>query len=180
MERIRQLMGEILVYCFVVVLLTGGFLAFFYTPGNEVVSYSGSYEPLRGTPMSVAYASILHISLDVRSGLYMRQLHYSSSTLLVIGTVVWALLGRFRFALAVLGLGVLGALSGFGVTDDSLSDTVLGRLPTLWWYGLHLLSALAVGATLVTSSRREAARQPRTLPLVVMSLGLTFLAIFGF
>jgi hypothetical protein len=179
MERIRQLVGEMLIYCFVVVLLTGGFLAFFYTPGNQVVSYSGSYEPLRGTPMSAAYASILRISYEVQSGLYMRQLHYSSSILLVIGTVVWALLGRFRYALAVLGLGVLGGLSGFGAADDLLTGTVLERLPTLWWYGLHLLLALAVGATLVTSLRREAARHPRTLPFVAMSLGLTVLAIFG-
>jgi hypothetical protein len=179
MERMRQLVGEMLIYCFVVVLLTGGFLAFFYTPGNEVVAYSGSYEPLRGVSMSTAYASILHIGFEVQSGLYIRQLHYSSSILLVIGTVFWALLGRFRYALAVLGLGVLGALAGFGAADDLLTGTVLERLSTPWWYGLHLLAALAVGAMLVISSRREAARHPRTFSFVVMSIGLSLLVVFG-
>jgi hypothetical protein len=178
MNRIRQLLGEMLLYCFAAVLLTGGFLAFFYTPGNQVMSYSGLYEPLRGVTISTAYNSILHISYEVQSGLYVRQLHYSSSILLLIGTVVWALLGRFRYALAVLGLGVLGGLSGFGAADDLLTGTFLEHVSTLWWYGLHLLLALAVGATLVISSRREAARQPRTLPFVAMSLGLAALAIF--
>ncbi|MGN9845289.1 hypothetical protein ACTMTI_44930 [Nonomuraea sp. H19] len=61
MERARQLVGEMLIYCFVVVLLTGGFLAFFYTPDGQTVSYGGSYEPLRGVPMSAAYDSVLRI-----------------------------------------------------------------------------------------------------------------------
>ncbi|GAA0388332.1 hypothetical protein Acor_53740 [Acrocarpospora corrugata] len=62
--------------------------------------------------------------------------------------------------------------------DDLLSGTALGRLPTPWWYGLHLLTALAVGTALIISSRREAAEHPRTLRLVALSLGLTALAIF--
>jgi quinol-cytochrome oxidoreductase complex cytochrome b subunit len=179
MERARQLVGEMLVYCFVVVLLTGGFLAFFYTPSGQTVPYNGAYEPLLGIPMSAAYDSILKISYEVRGGLFMRQLHHSSAVLLGIGIVVWVLLGRFRYALAVLGLGMLGGLSGYAAADDLLSGTVLAKLPIPWWYGLHLLVALAVGAALVISSRREAARHPRTLPFVALSLGLTVLVIFG-
>ncbi|MEU6741995.1 hypothetical protein [Streptosporangium sandarakinum] len=179
MERIRQLVGEMLVYLFVVLLLTGGFLAFFYAPSNEVASYSGSYEPLRGTPMSDAYASALDISLDVRGGLLIRQLHHTSSILLVLGTILWALLGRFRYALAALGLAALAALSGYGAVDDLLSGTVLGKLPVPLWYGLHLLTALAVGAVLVVSSRREAARRPRTPVLIALSIGLTVLAVLS-
>jgi hypothetical protein len=179
MERAKQLVGEMLVYCFVVVLLTGGFLAFFYTPDGHMVAYNGAYEPLWGAPMSAAYNSILEIGFEVRGGLLLRHLHHSSSVLLVTGTVVWVLLGRFRYALAVLGLGVLGGLSGYVAADDLLSGTVLAELPIPWWYGLHLLVALAVGAALVISSRREAARHPRTLPFVALSLGLTILAIFG-
>ncbi|WP_405142021.1 hypothetical protein OG589_32940 [Sphaerisporangium sp. NBC_01403] len=174
----RQLVGEMLMYCFVVVLLTGGFLAFFYTPSGQMVSYGGTYEPLRGVPMSAAYDSILKISFDVRGGLLMRQLHHSSSVLLVLGTVVWAMLGRFRYALVVLGLGVLGGLAGYGAADDLLSATVLGKLPVPLWYALHLLVASAVGTVLVISSRREAARHPRTLRFVALGLGLTVLVFF--
>ncbi|MGP3955746.1 hypothetical protein ACTWPT_07085 [Nonomuraea sp. 3N208] len=177
MERARQLVGEMLVYCFVVVLLTGSFLAFFYTPDGQMVPYDGSYEPLRGVPMSAAYDSVLRISFEVRGGLPIRQLHHSSSVLLVLGTVVWALLGRFRYVLALLGLGLvlLSGLAGYGSADDLLSDTVLGKLPIVLWYGLHVLAALVLGATLVISSHREAARHPRTPAFVALSLALTAL-----
>ncbi|MEO3859962.1 hypothetical protein [Acrocarpospora sp. B8E8] len=57
MEQTRQLVGEMLVCCFVVVLLTGGFLAFFYTPSSQMVLYDGAYEQLRAVPMSAAYNS---------------------------------------------------------------------------------------------------------------------------
>ncbi|MFB9891608.1 hypothetical protein [Planobispora takensis] len=179
MERARQLLGEMLVYCFAVVLLTGGFLAFFYKPSGEAVLYGGGYEPLRGVTLSAAYDSILYIGFDVRGGAFIRGLHHHSSILLGLGTVAWLLLGRFRYAFAVLGLGAFAGISGYGAADDLLSGTFLGKAPIPLWYGLHLLVAVAVGAVLVVSSRREAARQPRTVPFVVLSIGLTLLAVFG-
>lgn len=180
MERARQLVGEMLVYCFVVVLLTGAFLALFYTPSGQTTPYDGSYEPLRGVMMSEAYDSVLRTTLDVRGGVLMRQLHHQSSILLVLGTVVWALLGRFRYTLALLGLGLglLGGLAGYGSVDDLLAGTVLGKLPIPLWYGLHLLAALAMGIVLVISSRREAARDPRTSAFMALGLGLAVLVIF--
>ncbi|WP_049562742.1 hypothetical protein [Nonomuraea sp. SBT364] len=48
MRVYKTLMSELLVHCFVVVLLTGAaFLAFFYPPGDRM-TYWGTYEPLRG------------------------------------------------------------------------------------------------------------------------------------
>lgn len=94
MQRMRQLVGEMLVYCFVMVLLTGGFLALFYTPGSQTTVYDGSYAPLRGVMMSEAYASSLRITLELRGGVLMRQLHHESSVLLVVGAAVWILLPR--------------------------------------------------------------------------------------
>lgn len=180
MERARQLVGEMLVYCFVVVLLTGAFLAFFYAPDGGMVAYNGGYEPLRGVSMSAAYDSVLRLSFDVRGGLLIRQLHHSSATLLALGTVIWALLGRFRYVPALLGLGLamLSGLAGYGSADDLLSGTVLGRVPIMAWYGLHVLTALTLAAILVISSRREAARQPRTPEFVALSLALTALVFF--
>ncbi|WP_169983882.1 hypothetical protein [Microbispora sp. H10836] len=166
-------MGEILVYWYVLVLLTGGYLAFSYVPSGETLSYTGVYEPLRGVPMSAAYHSILDISFDDHGGLIARQLHHRFQILLALGTVVWALLGRYRYALPVLGLAALGALAGYGSADDLLSGTFLARVPIPVWYGLHLVVALAIGAVLVVSSRREAALQHRTAGFVAASLGLT-------
>ncbi|MFF5110464.1 hypothetical protein [Streptosporangium sp. NPDC000509] len=174
----RQLVGEMLVYCFVAVLLTGGFLAFFYVPSGQTVIYSGPYEPLWGTPMSAAYNSLLNLSFDARGGLFVRQLHHTSSVLLVLGTIFWVLLGRLRYAFAALGLGLLAALAGYGAADDLLSGTVLGKPPIPVWYGLHLLLAVAVGAVLMISSRKEAARQPRTPAFIALGIGLTVLVIF--
>ncbi|RVX45044.1 hypothetical protein EDD27_7821 [Nonomuraea polychroma] len=181
MERARQLVGEMLLYYYVVVvLLTGIFLAFFYTPDGQMVPYTGSYEPLRGVPMSAAYQSVLGISFDVSGGLFIRQLHHSSSVLLAVGTLIWAMLGHFRYVPALLGLGLalLGALAGYGSADDLLSGTVLGKIPIVLWYGLHVLTALALAATLVISSRREAARRPRTPAFVALSVALTALVFF--
>jgi quinol-cytochrome oxidoreductase complex cytochrome b subunit len=180
MERARQLVGEMLLYCFAVVALTGGFLAFYYVPDGREVFYNGSYTPLHGVPMSAAYHSALDLSFDVRGGLLMRQLHLESTVVLFLGTVVWVVLGRLRYslALATLGFVVLGGIGGYGAADDLMFGTVLGRVPIVAWYGLHLAMALAVGAALVTASRRETAQRPRTLGFTALSIALAVLAIF--
>ncbi len=175
MERARQLVGEMLIWCFLIVMLSGGYLALHYSPSDATVLYDGSYEPLRGVEMSSAYSSELKLAFDTPGGLYARRLHYSSALVLMMGTVGWGLLGRFRYALAVLLLGGLTVLAGFGAADDLLSGTVLGRVPVPVWYGLHLAAALAVVTVLVISSRREAARQPRTVGFVALSIALTLL-----
>src|SRR4051794_10872502 len=62
------LLGEIALYSFIILLLTGTFLTFFFKPSMAEVIYDGSYDPLRGVSMSQAYASTLDISFDVRGG----------------------------------------------------------------------------------------------------------------
>ncbi|WP_432927818.1 hypothetical protein ACQPZZ_00320 [Microbispora sp. CA-135349] len=178
MNRVRQATGEMLVYLFAAFLITGGVLAFSYVPSGETVAYTGGYEPLRGVQMSAAYHSILDISMDVRGGLLARQLHHHCAVLLGLGTVVWALLGRFRYALPALGLAAVAAIGGYGSADDLLSGTFLARVPIPVWYGLHLVAALAIGVLLVVSCRREAARQPRTAGFVAVTLGLTAMLVF--
>ena len=49
------LLGEIALFSFIVLLLTGTFLALFFDPSMEEVVYDGSYTPLRGIEMSQAY-----------------------------------------------------------------------------------------------------------------------------
>ena len=63
------MLGEIALWSFVVLLLSGVFLTLWYKPSMGEVFYQGSYDPLRGIPMSEALASTLHISFDVRGGL---------------------------------------------------------------------------------------------------------------
>src|SRR4051795_8659252 len=70
------MLGEIALYSFIVLLLTGTFLTLWFKPSMTEVVYNGSYLPLNGVRMSEAYASTLDISFDVRGGLLMRQIHH--------------------------------------------------------------------------------------------------------
>src|SRR4028118_840879 len=67
------MLGEIALYTFIILLLTGSYLALFYTPSLGEVVYEGSYVPLKGVTMSEAYASSLDIRLDARAGLRLRR-----------------------------------------------------------------------------------------------------------
>src|SRR5215210_9152169 len=77
------MLGEIALWSFVILLLTGVFLTLWFTPSMGEVTYQGSYNELRGVGMSEAYASSLNISFDVRGGLLMRQMHHWAAMLFV-------------------------------------------------------------------------------------------------
>src|SRR6201985_3032735 len=70
------LLGEIALYSFIVLLLTGVYLSLFFDPSMVDVTYHGVYQPLRGVEMSKAFASTLDISFEVRGGLFVRQVHH--------------------------------------------------------------------------------------------------------
>ena len=70
------MLGEVALYSFVILLLSGTFLTFWFDPSQRDVVYHGAYTPLSGVSMSAAYASTLHLSFDVRGGLLMRQIHH--------------------------------------------------------------------------------------------------------
>ena len=62
------MIGELGLYCFVVLVLTGVYLVLL-RPQRPPVVYDGSYGPLRGVEMTEAYRSALELSFDVRAGL---------------------------------------------------------------------------------------------------------------
>ena len=92
--------GEVALYSFVILLLSGTFLTFFFDPSMAHTTYEGSYKPLYGLEMSVAYASSLDISFDIRGGLFMRQVHHWAALLFVAAMSVHMLrvffTGAFR------------------------------------------------------------------------------------
>ena len=77
------MLGEVALYSFIVILLSGTFLTFFFQASMAEVVYNGSYVPLKGLEMSAAYASTLDISFDIRGGLLMRQIHHWAALLFV-------------------------------------------------------------------------------------------------
>ena len=78
-EHWSFMLGEIALYSFIVVLLSGTYLTLFFKPSMIEIVYNGSYVPLKGVEMSEAYASTLDISFDIRGGLLMRQVHHWSA-----------------------------------------------------------------------------------------------------
>ncbi|MDP9466283.1 MAG: cytochrome bc complex cytochrome b subunit [Actinomycetota bacterium] len=131
------MLGEIALYTFVILLLSGTYLSFFYTPSLTEVVYDGSYIPLKGVTMSQAYASTLDISFDVRGGLIMRQIHHWSALLFMASIVVHLMrvyfTGAFRkpreinwiIGVTLLVLGIAEGFAGYSLPDDLLSGTGL-------------------------------------------------------
>ncbi|MDI6908964.1 cytochrome bc complex cytochrome b subunit [Nocardioides sp.] len=129
------MLGEIALWSFVVLLLTGVFLTLWFTPSMGEVQYNGSYDQLRGIHMSEAYASSLRISFDVRGGLLMRQMHHWAAMLFVASMMVHLLrvffTGAFRkprelnwvIGCLLLILGTLEGFTGYSLPDDLLSGT---------------------------------------------------------
>ena len=131
------LLGEAALYCFVVLVATGTYLTFFFSPSQGEVVYDGSYAPLVGVTMSQAYESTLRISFDVRAGLVIRQMHHWAA-LLFIAVIVAHLArifftGAFRrprelnwmFGVTLLLLGMVNGFAGYSLVDDQLSGTGL-------------------------------------------------------
>ncbi len=131
------MLGEIALWSFVVLLLTGVFLTFWFKPSMGETVYNGSYPQLRGIEMSEAYASTLDISFDVRGGLLMRQMHHWAAMLFVAAMFVHLmrvfLTGAFRkprelnwiIGGVLLLLGIIEGFAGYSLPDDLLSGTGL-------------------------------------------------------
>ena len=129
------MLGEIALWSFVVVLLTGVFLTLWFRPSMVEVTYMGSYDQLRGVHMSEAYASSLDISFDVRGGLLMRQMHHWAANIFIASMMVHMMrvffTGAFRkprelnwvIGSLLLILGTLEGFTGYSLPDDLLSGT---------------------------------------------------------
>jgi ubiquinol-cytochrome c reductase cytochrome b subunit len=129
------LLGEIALYSFIILLLSGTFLTFWFDPSQREVLYEGSYQPLEGLHMSAAYASTLHISFEVRGGLLMRQIHHWAALIFMAAIVVHLMrvyfTGAFRkprefnwiIGVGLLTLGIVEGFLGYSLPDDLLSGT---------------------------------------------------------
>jgi len=129
------LLGEIALYSFIILLLSGTFLSFWFDPSQREVIYEGSYEALEGLEMSAAYASTLHISFEVRGGLLMRQIHHWAALIFMAAIVVHLMrvyfTGAFRkprefnwiIGVGLLTLGIVEGFLGYSLPDDLLSGT---------------------------------------------------------
>jgi len=130
-------LGEIALYCFIVLVVTGIFLALFFHASQAVVVYHGSYHPLAGVPMSDAYSSVLDLSWNVRAGLLVRQVHHWAALVFVAALIIHLMrmffTGAYRrprrinwlIGLSLLLLVGFNGLMGYSLPDDLLSGTGL-------------------------------------------------------
>ncbi|MFD3400117.1 cytochrome bc complex cytochrome b subunit [Kribbella sp. NPDC058693] len=144
------MLGEIALYSFIILILTGIFLTFWFRPSMAEVEYQGSYSLLKGLHMSEAYESAVNISFDVRGGLLMRQIHHWAAVLFTAAMSIHLLriffTGAFRkprelnwlIGIAMLFLGIIEGFIGYGLPDDLLSGT-----------GLRITQGLVLAAPVV-------------------------------
>ena len=82
------MLGEICLYSFIIIILTGVYLTLFFHPSmNEVDVPRHATCPLQGMRMSEAFASTMHISFEVRGGLLIRQIHHWAALIFLAGDV---------------------------------------------------------------------------------------------
>ena len=183
------LLGEIALFCFVILVATGTFLAFFFVPSSGETAYGGPYAPLVGQPVSEAFASVMRLSFEVRAGLLMRQVHHWTAVVFV--AVVILHLSRVFFTGAfrrpreinwVLGFGLLTFAMAEGFTGYSLPDDLLSGTGARIAYSAAIsiplvgpyLASLVFGGEFPT-----AAFIPRFFVLHVMLLPAIFALTIG-
>ncbi|WP_282439731.1 cytochrome bc complex cytochrome b subunit [Actinomycetospora sp. TBRC 11914] len=129
------MLGEIAMYSFIVLLISGTWLAVFYDPSMAETTYEGTYAGLRGVVMSKAYESTVNISIDVRGGLFIRQIHHWAALLFVAAMIAHMMrtffTGAFRrpretnwvLGVVLLLTGMIEGFIGYSLPDDLLSGT---------------------------------------------------------
>ena len=131
------MIGEIAFYSFMILVITGTFLAMFYHSSSAKVVYHGSYRALDGVQVSAAYQSVLRLSFDVPAGLLIRQMHHWAALIFVAAIV--AHVARIFFTAAyrrpreltwivgvtLLILAIVNGFLGYSIGGDLLSGAGL-------------------------------------------------------
>ena len=133
-EHWSFLLGEVALYSFVFLVLSGTFLALFFAPdisSREV--YDGPFRELAGMEVTPAYRSTLDLSSVVPGGLLMRQAHHWAANVFVAAMIMHLarvfFTGAFRrpreivwmLGVVLLGLGMFEGFAGYSLPDDLLS-----------------------------------------------------------
>lgn len=164
------LLGEIALYSFVVLVITGTFMAMFFKAGADKVIYHGAYAALDGVSMSEAYRSVLDLSFSVPAGLLVRQMHHWAS-LLFLGAIS-AHAARIFFTAAyrrpreinwMIGLTLLLLALVNGFLGYSLLDDLLSGIGLRIGYAI-LLSVPVIGPWLTFLFMGGTVPSPTTIP----------------
>jgi ubiquinol-cytochrome c reductase cytochrome b subunit len=183
------MLGEVALYSFIILLLSGVFLTFFYIPSVGETTYTGVYAPLHGAKVSEAFASTVGLSFDVRGGLLLRQIHHWAALIFVAAIIVHMFrvffTGAFRkprelnwvigSILAI--LAIFEGFLGYSLPDDLLSgnglriaNAIVLAIPVVGSYIAFFLFGGQFPGTLFI---------PRIYTIHVLLLPAIFLALIG-
>jgi ubiquinol-cytochrome c reductase cytochrome b subunit len=118
------MLGEIALYSFVILVITGTYMAMFFHGSSAKVIYHGTYRPLDGVQVSAAFQSVMHLSFDVPAGLLIRQMHHWAADIF-IGAIL-AHLARIFFTAAYRRPRELNWLVGLTLLVLALANGYLG------------------------------------------------------
>jgi len=146
------MLGEIALYSFIILILTGTFLTFFYVPSTGMTTYNGPYTTLQGQEVSEAFNSTMKLSFEVRGGLLLRQIHHWAALIFVTATIVHMFriffTGAFRkprelnwtIGVVLALMAVIEGFLGYSLPDDLLSGN-----------GLRIASGIVLAVPVVGS-----------------------------
>lgn len=127
------LLGEIALYAFIILVITGAYLAMFFNGSSAQIVYNGSYHALDGVKMTAAYSSAIQLSFDVPAGLLVRQMHHWAALIFLVAILAHAarifFTGAYRrpreinwiIGLTLLILAIVNGYLGYSIIGDLLS-----------------------------------------------------------
>ena len=132
------LLGEVSLFCFVILAVTGTVLGLLYVPAAQNVTYIGQVSEYAGTTVPQAFSSVLHITYDVRLGMYVRMLHHWASYVFVAAIGIHAMRiffsGAYRnpreinwvIGTTLLAVAMIEGFLGYALPYDNFSQTATG------------------------------------------------------
>jgi len=132
------LLGEVTLFSFVILVLTGTFLGLLYRPGAADVTYQGIVAEYAGSSVPVAFASVLRITYDVPMGMFIRMVHHWGAYLFIaaMGLHMFRVFfsGAYRnprelnwvVGSILLFLGLVEGFMGYALPFDEYGSTATG------------------------------------------------------
>jgi cytochrome b-561 len=132
------LLGEVALFAFFVLVITGIFLGFFFEPSTTDVTYQGSVAEYQGEELPAAFASVLNITYDIPYGMFLRRMHHWAAHFFVASIGLHLLRVFFTGAYRnprepnwIVGgvlalLAIFAAYTGYSLPFDEFASTATG------------------------------------------------------
>ncbi|MFT4921896.1 MAG: cytochrome b-561 [Haloarculaceae archaeon] len=183
------LLGEVALFCFLILVLTGVFLGFFFEPSTSAVEYEGSVAEYQGEELPEAFASVLNITYGVPFGMLIRRMHHWAAHLMIASMALHMLRVFFSGAYRnprelnwLVGTGLAGATmfaayTGYSLPFDEFASTAVGI-----GYNVALSIPIigeTVGSLVFGGNFPSSATIPRLYFLHVLVLPLVIAGLLG-